>query len=338
MIQCNNSNIELLKISYVGNRISGEKVKLTNEALRCDDLTKNLLGRYLLSSIEYHQLYKFTHSEGVAHNKVYAFASEIFEEESSFEQIADDLSYMLYDKANDKSILGGYLFIVYFKNCMVDEIKTDALGFFKAETKDIFLKLNSEGSEISLSSEQGFALNKMDKGCIIFNVEKEDGYRLAVVNKSHSKANIKYWNEDFLHCVPVSSDYLSTQAVLKAIGQFIKEQEGSQFTKAFLINKSLQEAQKDTFDVNEIMSTVTTDETGKKRIQDLYSTYTGDNDPMPDFVRPDSLALKKLRLKSVLKLDDNFEIIFHGGDNRIEKGVDETTGMYYIKLLYEHDS
>ena len=126
--------------------------------------------------------------------------------------------------------------------------------------------------------------------------------------------------------------------MLKAIGQFIKEQEGSQFTKAFLINKSLQEAQKDTFDVNEIMSTVTTDETGKKRIRDLYSTYTGDNDPMPDFVRPDSLALKKLRLKSVLKLDDNFEIIIHGGDNRIEKGVDETTGMYYIKLLYEHDS
>lgn len=176
MIQCNNSNIELLKISYVGNRIFGEQVKLTNEAIRCDDLTKNLLGRYLLSNIEYHQLYKFTHSEGLEYNKVYALVSDIFDEKSSFEQIADDLSYLLYDKTNDKSILGGYLFIVYFKDCMVDEIKTDALGVFKAETKDIFLKLKSDGSEISLSSEQGFALNKMDKGCIIFNIEKEDGY------------------------------------------------------------------------------------------------------------------------------------------------------------------
>ena len=49
-------------------------------------------------------------------------------------------------------------------------------------------------------------------------------------------------------------------------------------------------------------------------------------------------ALKKSRLKSVLKLDDNFEIVFHGGENRIETGVDEKTGMKYIKLLYECDS
>lgn len=175
----------------MGNRISGEQVKLTNGALRCDDLTKNLIGRYLLSSIEYHQLYKFTHSEGLEYNKVYAFASEIFEENNSFEQIADQLSYLLYDKANDKSILGGYLFVVYFKDCMVDEIQADAVGLFKAETKDVFLKLNAEGADISLSSEQGFSLNKMDKGCIIFNVEKTDGYRMAIVNKSHSKANTK---------------------------------------------------------------------------------------------------------------------------------------------------
>ena len=338
MIQCNNSNIELLKISYVGNRISGEQVKLTNEAIRCDDLTKNLLGRYLLSNIEYHQLYKFTHPEGLEYNKVYALVSDIFDEKSSFEQIADDLSYLLYDKANDKSILGGYLFVVYFKDCMLNESRTDALGLFKAETKDIFLKLNSEGSDISLSSEQGFAMNKMDKGCIIFNIEKADGYRVAIINKSRSKSNVKYWNDDFLRCSPVSSDYLNTQAVLKAIGQFIKEQEDNQFTKAFLISKSLQEAKKDTIDVNEIMSTIKADEAGRKRIQDLYSTYTGDNEPMPNVVRPDALALKKLRLKSVLKLDDNFEIVFHGGENRIEKGVDKTTGMNYIKLLYEHDS
>ena len=341
MIQCNNSNIELLKISYVGNRISGELVKLAKGALWCDDLTKNLIGRYLLSNIEYNQLYKFIHSEGLEYNKVYGFASEIFEKKYSFEQIADDLSYLLYDKAYDKSTLGGYLFVVYFRDCFVDDIKTDALGIFKAETKDVFLKLNSEGSEISLSSEQGFALNKMDKGCIIFNVEKVDGYRLAIVNKPHSKANIKYWNEDFLCCIPIVNDYLNTQAILKAVGQFIKEQEGNQLAKAFLINKSLQETKKDTIDVNKILSTVSANEDDKKRINYLFSTYTGTNEPMPNFVRLNSLALKKVRLKSVLKLDDNFEIVFHGGENRIEKGVDEKkkkTGMNYIKLLYEHDS
>lgn len=337
MIQCSNSNIQFLKINYVGNRISGEKVKISKEILQCDDLTKGLVGRYLLSSIEYHQLYKFTHSEGVEYNKVYSLASEVFSDNSAFDNVANELSYLLYDRTNEKSIPGGYLFVVYMKGCLVDDVLIDALGIFKAETKDIFLKLTSKGSDINLSSEQGFAMNKVDKGCVIFNMECKDGYRFAIINKSHSKASVKYWNDDFLHCVPVAGDYLNTQAVLKAIGQFIKEQETGQLEKAFLLSKSLQEVKKETVNVGDLLSQVATDEVGKSRIHELFSSYTGGNEQLPDTVNPDAAALKKTRLKSVLKLDDNFEIVFHGGENRIETGVDEVTGMKFIKLLYVHE-
>lgn len=338
MVQCSNSNIRLLKINYVGNRISGEKVKISKEILQCDDLTRGLVGRYLLSSIEYHQLYKFTHSEGVEYNKVYSLVSEVFSDNTAFDNVANELSYLLYEKANDKLIPGGYLFVVYMKGCMVDDVETEALGIFKAETKDIFLKLTSKGTDISLSSEQGFAMNKVDKGCIIFNVDSKDGYRFAIVNKSHSKASVKYWNDDFLRCAPVVGDYLNTQAVLKAISQFIKEQEVDQLEKAFLLSKSLQEVKKETIYVGDLLSQVTTDEVGKSRIQELFSSYIGGNEQLPDTVNPDASALKKTRLKSILKLDDNFEIVFHGGENRIETGIDEATGMNYIKLLYEFDS
>lgn len=338
MIQCSNSNIQLLKINYVGNRISGEKVTISKEIIQCDDLTKGLVGHYLLSGIEYHQLYKFTHSEGVDYNKVYSLVSEVFKDNTSFDNIANELSYLLYDRTNDKLIPGGYLFVVYMKDCMVDGVETDALGIFKAETRDIFLKLTSKGTDISLSSEQGFAMNKVDKGCVIFNMEGKDGYRISIINKSHTKASVKYWNDNFLRCVPVAGDYLNTQAVLKAIGQFIKEQELGQLEKTFLLNKSLQEVRKDSVNVSELLSIVASDDAGKNRIQEFFSSYTGENEQLPETVKPDMTALKKTRLKSVLKLDDNFEIVFHGGENRIETGVDEATGMKYIKLLYEFDS
>lgn len=338
MIHCSNSNIQFLKISYIGNRISGEKVKISREMLQCDELTRGIVGRYLLSGIDYHQLFKFTHSEGVEFNKVYSLASEVFKDQSSFDNATNELSYLLYDKANDKSIPGGYLFVVYMKGCLVDDVQTDALGIFKAETKDIFLKFTSKGTDISLSSEQGFALNKVDKGCVIFNIESKDGYRLAVVNKSHSKTSVKYWNVDFLRCAPVAGDYLNTQAVLKAIGQFIKEKEGGQIEKAFLLNKSLQETRKDSINVSDLLSLVASGEGDRSRIQELFSSYVGGNEQLPDTVIPDMTALKKSRLKSVLKLDDNFEIVFHGGENRIETGFDKATGMKYIKLLYEYDS
>ncbi len=338
MIQCNNSNIELLKISYVGNRIAGEQVQVAKEVLKCDELTRNLIGRYLLSGIEFHQLYKLTHPEGIEYNKVYNLASEVFEDLTSFERIADELSYLLFQRANDKSIIGGYLFVVYFKGCLVDDKTADALGIFKAETKDMFIKLSSEGADIRFSSEQGFAMNKMDKGCIIFNVDGKDGYKLAILNKSHSKSSIKYWNEDFLRCVPIVGNYLNTQAVLKAIGQFIKEQDSNQLQKAFLMNISLQEAKKETLNVKELLGTVALDDESKQRVREIFTTLTGAHESMPDSITPDSVALKKTRLKSVLKLDDNFEIIFHGGDNRIETGIDKTTGLKFIKLLYELDS
>lgn len=338
MIQCSNSNIQLFKICYVGNRIAGEKVKISKEIQQCDDLTRGIVGRYLLSGIEYHQLYKFTHSEGVEYNKVFGLASEVFNEKTAFDSVANELSFLLYEKANDKSIPGGYLFVVYMNGCLVDDVLTDAMGIFKAETKDIFLKLSSKGTDINLSSEQGFAMNKMDRGCIIFNVARKDGYRLAVLNKSHSKSSIKYWNEDFLHCVPVIGDYLNTQAVLKAIGQFIKEQDTTQLQKSFMMNRALQEAKRETFDIKELINTITGDDDSKQRVRDIFTTLSGGYNIMPDSVKPDSVALKKTRLKSVLKLDDNFEIIFHGGENRIETGVDKETGMNYIKLLYEHDS
>jgi hypothetical protein len=338
MIQCNNSNIELLKISYVGNRIAGERVKLSKDVLQCDELTKNLIGRYLLSGIEYHQLYKFTHSEGLEYNKVYNLASEVFGDNSTFERVVDELSYFLFQKANDKSIIGGYLFVVYFKGCFVDDKTTDAFGIFKAETKDMFIKLTSKGSDISLSSEQGFALNKMDKGCIIFNVESKDGYRVAIINKSRSKSGIKYWNDDFLGCAPVVGDFLNTQAILKAIGQYIKEQDTEQIQKAILQNKSILESRKESMDVKEMINAIAKDNEGRERIGEIYSSFTGGVGIIPDFVKTDIIALKKTRLKSILKLDNNFEIVFHGGENRIETGIDKVTGMKYIKLLYEHDS
>lgn len=337
MIQINNSNIQQLKVNYVGNRIVGEPIQLSKDSLQCDDLTRNVVGRYLLSGIEFHQLYKFEHNSGLKYNKVYSLASEAFKSPESFDQIADELSHLLYQKGNDKSILGGFLFVVYLKDCIYDDCKVDAIGLFKAESTDMFLKVSKREADIQLSSEQGFALNKLDKGCLIFNLEANDGYRLTILNKSHSKTSEKYWNSDFLRCTPIVGDYLNTQAVLKAISQYIKEQETDQLQKAFLINRSIQEAQKDAFDVKGFLATVISGEDSKNRIQELFSSFTGSNEPIPDYVKSNTVALKKTRLKSVLKLDDNFEIVFHGGENRIETGIDGKTGMKFIKLLYEYE-
>ena len=50
-------------------------------------------------------------------------------------------------------------------------------------------------------------------------------------------------------------------------------------------------------------------------------------------------AVKKLerRMKSVIKLDKNFHIYVHGGEQLVEQGYDEERGMKYYKLYYREE-
>lgn len=57
------------------------------------------------------------------------------------------------------------------------------------------LHQNDVGFEIS--SESGVSINKVDKGCLIFNIEKENGYIVAVVDNTNKGAEAKYWTDDF---------------------------------------------------------------------------------------------------------------------------------------------
>lgn len=50
--------------------------------------------------------------------------------------------------------------------------------------------------------------------------------------------------------------------------------------------------------------------------------------------------MKKLerRMKSVIKLDKNFHIYVHGGEQLIEQEYDEVRGMKYYKLYYREEN
>jgi hypothetical protein len=55
------------------------------------------------------------------------------------------------------------------------------------------------GEGFEIESEKGVNINKLDKGCLIFNTEKEKGYIVAVVDNTNKGADAQYWVDDFLH-------------------------------------------------------------------------------------------------------------------------------------------
>jgi hypothetical protein len=83
------------------------------------------------------------------------------------------------------------------------------------------------------------------------------------------------------------------------------------------------------------------DDTVKAKFNDFKDSYARDRavnfDANFEIARP---AVKKQsrRFKSILKLDQNFEIQIHGNEGLIERGYDETAGKFYYKVYFDKES
>ncbi len=217
---------------------------------------------------------------------------------------------------------------------------------FKSENKDTFIKVCPSENIFSIEKQEGISINKLDKGCLIFNIEKENGYVVAVVDNTGKGSDAQYWIEDFLHVRPRKDEYYNTQNVLSLTKNFIvkelpKQFEVSKAAQVELLSKygkffkekenfSIEEFTDEVIAQPELVETFTK---YKEEYQKKHEVEIADN-----FTISES-AVKKLSraFKSVIKLDKNFHIYVHGNNQYIKRGYDEKTGMYYYQLFFKEE-
>jgi hypothetical protein len=79
------------------------------------------------------------------------------------------------------------LYVVYFKKVQIEGNPLDAIGIFKSETKETYLKVYPQDGGFNVDYEENaININKLDKGVLIFNIEKENGYKVVVIDKSNT--------------------------------------------------------------------------------------------------------------------------------------------------------
>ena len=93
----------------------------------------------------------------------------------------------LYEQSEHPNIKRGDLYVVYFKDCILDGETVDAIGLFKSENKDTYIRINHVAGGFSVESQTGMSINKLDKGCLIFNIKKNEGYVACVVDNANKK-------------------------------------------------------------------------------------------------------------------------------------------------------
>ncbi|REC59478.1 hypothetical protein DRF65_25695 [Chryseobacterium pennae] len=95
-------------------------------------------------------------------------------------------------------IKAGELCMFYMTDVILDGEELDCVGIFKSENKETVLKVESGLDNYELKDIEGMNIHKLDKGCLVFDSEKQNGYIIAVVDNTNRNSEAQYWKDNFL--------------------------------------------------------------------------------------------------------------------------------------------
>lgn len=348
MIDYSYCSIEHLAVHKIGNPINEEPLILSEEELiiTSDDHLTDLAKHYFLSSFTNPEMYGFTFSNGNHEmNPLWEYSSQMFDEPESFHALSVDLAKHLYECSQHPNIKDGYLYVALLNGISLEGQSCKAVGLFKSESSQDFLKLEDVDDGFQLNALSGIDINKLDKGCLIFDLEMESGYMVNLVDRSGRGTEAQFWRDQFLNLRPRSDDYHHTRNFLNMTKQFVTEQVGQEFevTKTDqidMLNRSIEYfKENDQFDQETFGAHVFGDQEVVNSFQDFGNEFFHENemDAVQDFMISTPAVKKQSRIfKSVLKLDKNFHVYIHGNKDLIERGV-EPDGRKFYKIYYNEE-
>lgn len=338
------NTIDRVILHYVGNKTNGDGIAVSKCSMELSDTTKENIIALVNNSFKSEEYYELYYSPKLELNPVYTFVRSIFENLNNFENQSQNFARHLYDQSTHPKIKGGEFYTVYFRDCIVDGDTVDAVGLFKSENKDTFLRVLREGGNFNLESEQGINIKKLDKGCLIFNKERDNGYVVAVVDNTNRAIEAQYWMDDFLHVRQRKDGYANTQNAMALAKNFVTKALPEQFevSKADqidLLNRSLEFfKENDTFDMEEFANEVIEQPEVIESFRQYKRSFEEENDVVIDdsFDISDYAFRRQQRsYKRVIRLDRKIQIIIDGNRDHVEQGEDER-GKFY-KVYYQEE-
>jgi hypothetical protein len=338
--------IQFLITHHIGNKLRDEKYLLSSEATTFEEETKNFLLKYFLLPIKVEVFYSFTHLVKLELNDVFSLAENIFSSPEKFITNSQNIAKLLYEQSMHPKIKEGELNIVYFSNVFLDDEVVDAIGIFKSETDVPFLKMKNQKTKFNINHDYGFEIKGVDKGCIIFNTDKQNGYKILIIDNTNKSVEAQYWKDDFLKVKPISNEFQQTNEFLEITKKFVTKQlsedfEVSKAEKIDFLNRSVEYFKThESFDKKDFEKEVFQEAEIIKSFRNFDDNYRQENEikPTDNFDISAQAVKKQARVfKSVLKLDKNFHIYIHGDKDLIKQGV-EKDGRKFYKIYFQQES
>ncbi len=348
MIDYSNSSLDKVSVHQVGNKNNGDDILISKKTLDTSDpIIRDLLQKYFLSNFNTSEFYNFTFSnQDHTQNPLFNYATQIFDGLSDFHLNSINIAKHLYETSNHPQIKSGDLFVVHFSNLRVEYKEVNAIGIFKSENRQAFLKLNHTKNDFLLDYEEGINVDKLDKGCLIIDSDIDKGYKVCIIDKANKSGEAQFWKDMFLQLRPCSDDYHQTSDFLHIAKSFVTTQlqedfEVNKTDQIDLLNRSMEYFKtNDDFKKEDFEQQVFQDNSVIKSFRKFDEAYRKENDiSLEDAFEISLPAVKKQAkiFKSILKLDKNFHIYIHGNKELIEHGV-EKDGRKFYKIYYQHEA
>jgi hypothetical protein len=346
MLEFTDATIDEAFVHFIGSVDTNDMVLSDKPIDLSNELLSNLLREYFTSHFKKPSFYSFSHESSLNLNEVFTFVSELFEDKKTLLEASSDITRHLKHVTNHPNIKEGELYIVSLKGCVVEDELADAIGIFKTETKDKFLKVNRSGSSIKLSCEFGTNTKHLDKGCLIFNTEKDMGYKVCVIDNTN-KEEAKYWVDRFLQVSMRDVNFYKTKATIDLCKGFVQDvinpqnnfpklQQAEMLTKTRDFFKNNETFEQDEFEATVIKQPETIE--AFQEYKKSYEAELGYNIPSEFTISVDATKQAQKFFKSILKLDKNFSVYIHGNKDLIESGFDKEKRMKYYKMYYEKEN
>lgn len=353
MINLFNTQIENLSLHKVGNKSRNEAVILSYDPYKLNDEITPLLKEFFFKPFrEKKEVYfQFAHEVDLEYNEMFKLCTKIFNRKGeNTHTISEKISQHLFEQSNHPHIKSGEVYVTYLTNVVIDNHVVDAIGIFKSEIKSDFIQVDApDNSNLVMNLQQGISLDKLDKGCIIFNYKKEEGYKILCVDSNNYDS--RYWLDHFLGLNEFQDENFLTNKYLKFCSQFAKEvvlPATDKQNEVMFKNKTIHHfATNDEFDEQKYMESLfdelpdllpefkayKADKGGKYSVDDI-TTFPISNAMVNDL---------RSSYKSSIKLDTNMEIKLdfvnpESAANFLEKGWDEEKQMYYYLCYYNKET
>lgn len=346
MIFSFDAHISQLSVHQVGNKTQDDILIVSREPVQLNDTKlKDLMLQYFLPPFEkVNEIYRFFHPNGdLKLNETFHFVSGIFNSPADFHENSRQLAKHLHEVSTHPNIKSGEMYVCYFSDVQIEGELVDAVGIFKSETKDTYFKAVPNNGNYSITYEDcAVNMQKLEKGCLIFNTESEKGFKVAVIDQSSTA----YWKEEFLQLQIRDDNFSKTHSFLGIYKNFVTERLDEQFDiskadKIDLLNRSIKYfKEKENFDLEEFGQEVIGSTDGFQAFKNYKSNVESERETeISESFEISNVAVKKQAriFKSVLKLDKNFHIYIHGNKELIEKGYDDEKNMNFYKVYFKEE-